>query len=140
MRRRFKIAFVILLVATVVWTLAWWQHMIAYNQMRKGYEERLKQFKKWMEEHEEGKFVDILVLDQPFSWIFWGYGEFLAISGFIICVAWLFFLLETFEKWKKDKEAKNEKVGFVAKALGNLVALAILAFFYIIVLHAPIIF
>ena len=134
MRRRFKIAFVILLVATIVWTLAWHQHMTAYNQMRKEREEWLK---KWLEEH---GIVDMLGLEKPLRWIFWGYGEFLTISGFIICVAWLIFLHKTFEEWKKDKAVKNEKVGFVAESLKTLVAVVILLFFFIIIIYAPLIF
>ena len=111
--------------------------MIAYNQMRKEEEEWIQ---KWLEEHEEEGIVDMLSLEKPFRWLFYGYGEFLAISGLIICVEWLIFLHKTFKEWQRYKTLKNEKVGFVTKALENLSALAILAFFYIIVLHAPIIF
>ena len=134
MRRKFKIAFVILLVATIVWSLAWWQHMIAYNQMQKEREEWLK---KWLEEH---GIVDMLEIEKPLRWIFWGYGEFLVISGFIICVAWLFFLHKTFKEWRRYKTLKNEKVGFVAESLKTLVAVAVLLFFFIIIIYAPLIF
>ena len=126
-------AFVILLVATVVWTLAWHQHMTAYNQMRKEEEEWIQ---KWLEEHEEEVIVDMLSLEKPFRWLFYGYGEFLVISGLIICVVWLFFLKEVFEEWRRDRGDENGKV----EALKSLAYLAILMFFFLIVLYAPLIF
>ena len=107
--------------------------MTAYNQMRKEAEEW---WQKWLEEHEESGFVDMLEIEKPLRWIFWGYGEFLVISGFIICVVWLFFLREVFEEWRRDRGDGNGKV----EALKSLAYLAILVFFFLIVLYAPIIF
>lgn len=134
MRRKSKIAFVILLVATIVWTLAWHQHMTAYNQMRKEEQEWLE---KWLEEH---GIVDMLGLEKPFRWLFYGYGEFLTISGLVIFVTWEFLLERAFDEWKKYKTLKNEKVGFVAESLKTLVAVVILLFFFIIIIYAPLIF
>ena len=99
---RVKRAFVILLVVTIVWMSFWSQHIVAYKQMVREWEE--ERFKKTKEEYENEKSglpkplhsgmmkeeecgcVDKLGLLKPF----WGYGNgpFLILSGFMVCMAW----------------------------------------------------
>jgi len=123
MRRRFKIAFVIILVVTVVWTLAWYQHIIDYKQMRKEFDETL-----------QGKYG----WPQPI----WGYkyGLVVVTSGFIICMAWEFLLAEVYNDWRKGKAAKNEKVRWAAKYLISLAYPLILILYLIVIVVAPVIF
>jgi len=125
----------ILLAVTIVWTLAWRQHVIAYKQMIKESEER---FQKWLEEHKESGIVDMLGLQIPF-WAY-RYGPFLAISGFIIGFAWAVSLNEAFEEWRKDKGAKNKRVSPVVVGLEKLATATIFVLFCLIVLYAPLIF
>ena len=134
MRRRFKIAFVALLVVTIVWTLTWHQHIIDYKQMDKASEER---YQKWLEEHKEEGIVDMLGLPKPF-WAY-KYGSVLVISGFIICMAWEFLLEGVYKDWRKGKAAKNEKVGWAVKILKTLASLVIFIL-YPIALVAPWVF
>lgn len=122
MRRKFKIAFVILLVVTVVWTLAWYQHIIDYKQMRKELDETL-----------QGKYG----WPTPF-WVY-KYGLVVGTSGFIICIAWEFLLVEVYNDWRKGKHAKNEKIGWAAKYLVSL-AYPLILILYLIVLFASAIF
>jgi len=132
-RRRFKIAFVILLVVTVVWTLAWHQHIIDYNQTNKWSEER---FQEWLEERKESGLREF-GLRKPL----WAYkhGWVVVTSGFIICMAWEFLLAGIYKDWRKGKDAKNEKVGWAVKILKTLASLVIFIL-YPIALVAPIIF
>jgi len=118
-RRRFKIAFVILLVVTVVWTLAWHQHIIDYNQTNKWSEER---FQEWLEERKESGLREF-GLRKPL----WAYkhGWVVVTSGFIICMAWEFLLAGIYKDWRKGKDAKNEKVGWAVKILKTLASLVI---------------
>ena len=133
MRRRFKIAFVILLVVTIVWTLAWHQHIIDYKQMVKAFEER---YQKWLEEHKESGLREWGL--QQHLWTY-KHGTVLAISGFIICMGWEFLLAGVYKDWRKGKDAKNEKVGWGVKILVTLASLVIFIL-YPIALFAPIIF
>ena len=134
MRRRFKIAFVILLVVTVVWALAWHQHIIDYKQMDKASEER---FREWKEKCEENGTRSCLVQRRREPFWTYKYGSLLVISGFIICIAWEFLLAGVYKDWRKDKIAKNEKVGWAVKILVTLASLVIFIL-YPIALFAPI--
>jgi len=135
-RRRFKIAFVILLVVTVVWALAWHQHIMDYKQMDKASEER---FREWLEERERNGTIYYLVQRLRIPIWTYKYGSLLVTSGFIICMAWEFLLAGVYWDWRKDKIAKNEKVGWVVKILVTLASLVIFIL-YPIALFAPIIF
>ena len=79
MRRRFKIAFVILLVATIVWTLACYLHVQAYNQM-------IERYRQILGEHL------YLVTFEPI-WAY-GNGSLLFMIGFFIIIAWIGFCAE----------------------------------------------
>ena len=83
MRRRFKIAFVILLVATLVWALACYLHVQAYNQMI----ERKKQ--------QVGEEIVERLMDFK-SVLAWGNGSLLFIIGFFMIFAWMGFLSELY--------------------------------------------
>ena len=83
MRRRFKIAFMILLVATVVWALACYLHVTAYNQMIEGYKQRVG--KEFVE-----KFMDFK------SVLAWRNGSLLFMIGFFMVFAWAGFLSELY--------------------------------------------
>jgi len=130
-RRRFKIAFVILLIVTIAWTLAWHQHVIAYKQMIKAMEEL------YWKQRAEHPWVTELGL--PPSFVSWGYGPHLVISGFILCIAWEFLLEGAYKDWLKDKSVKDEKVGSVAKTLKTLASLLIILLFPLIDLYASLI-
>lgn len=119
-RRRFKIAFVLLLVVTILWMVALHPHVIDYNQMIK----------------EEG--IVNMWLEKPY-WAY-KYGSVLVVSGFIIFVACELLLEGVYKDWRKDKAAKNEKVGWAVKILKVLASLAIFAFFLLILVCAPLIF
>lgn len=111
--------FVLLLVVTIVWTVALHQHVTAYNQMIK----------------EEG-IVDIW-LEKPY-WAY-GNGSYVVVSGFIIFMAWELLLEGVYKDWRKEKAA-NEKVGWAVKILKTLASLAIFTFFLLIIVCAPLIF
>ena len=83
MRRRFKFAFVILLVATLVWALACYLHVQAYNQMI----ERKKQ--------QVGEEIVERLMDFK-SVLAWGNGSLLFIIGFFMIFAWMGFLSELY--------------------------------------------
>ena len=88
MRRRFKIAFVILLIATVVWALACYLHVQAYNQMIEGYRQRLGD-----------EIVDRLMDFKPV--LMWGHGDVLLLIGFFMFFAWVGFCVELRREMRK---------------------------------------
>ena len=88
MRRRFKIAFVILLIVTIVWSLACYLHVTAYNQMIE---------KKKQQVGEE--IVDRLMDFYP-VWM-WGHGDVLLLIGFFLIMAWVGFLSELYRLRKR---------------------------------------
>ena len=114
-RRRFKIAFVLLLVVTILWTVALHQHVIDYNQMIKESRERYQGIGMW--------------LAKPY-WAY-KYGSVLVVSGFIIFVACELLLEAAYKDWRKDK---------AVKILKTLASLAIFTFFLLIIVCAPLIF
>ena len=81
MRRRFKIAFAILLVVTIVWALACYLHVQAYNQMIERYRQIL------------GEAL-YLVTFKPI-WAVWN-GPLLFIIGFFMIITWMGFLTELY--------------------------------------------
>jgi len=88
--------------------------------------------KEWYQNWLDDEIIDMIGLPPPF-WAH-NYGSVLTISGFIICIAWVFFLEVVYKDWRKEKDAKNEKVGFVAKALKTLASLLILMFFFFLII------
>jgi len=122
-RRRFKIMFVLLLVVTIVWTVALHQHVTAYNQMIKESRERYQGIGMW--------------LAKPY-WAY-GNGSYVVVSGFIIFMAWELLLEGVYKDWLKEKAA-NEKVGWAVKILKTLASLVIFTFFLLIIVCAPLIF
>jgi len=90
---------------------------------------------KWLEEHKESGLREFGLL-KPL----WAYkhGWVVVTSGFIICMAWEFLLEGVYKDWRKGKDAKNEKVGWVAKTLKTLASLLIIVL-YPIAIFAPII-
>ena len=84
--RWFKIGYVILIMVTIFWTLAWHLHVSAYNKYVQGVIERYTA----MGFDEE--FVRGYVGFYP-VWA-WGYASVLFITGFYVCVAWIGFYLE----------------------------------------------
>jgi len=124
-RRRFKIAFVALLVVTIAWTVAWRQHIIDYKQWVKASEER---WQKQLEEHKSGTWDP--GLGTPF--FAYKHGPVLVISGWIICIAWEFLLEGVYKDWRKGKAAKNEKVGWAVKILKTLANLVIFILYPIV--------
>ena len=80
MRRRFKIAFVILLVATIVWTLACYLHVQAYNQMIE-------------KKRQQVGDVIIKLIDFYPVWA-WRFAPVLLFVGFYIGVAWIGFCVK----------------------------------------------
>ena len=89
LRRNFKIAFVILLVVTIVWVLACFQHVKAYNQMIE------KTREQWGDE--VMKFIDFYPV-----WI-WGLGQLLLGIGFGLGISWICFLSELYQLRKRRK-------------------------------------
>ena len=85
-RRRFKIAFVILLVATIVWTLACYLHVTAYNQM-------IERYRQILGEHL------YLVTFKPI-WAVWN-GPLLFMIGFFMIFVWITFLSELYRLRKR---------------------------------------
>ena len=108
----------ILLVVTIVWMSFWSQHIVAYKQMVREWEE--ERFKKMKEEYENEKSglprplhfgmmneeecgcVDKLGLLKPF-WSY-GYGSFLILSGFMVCIAWSSVVIGLCRIYKKAKK------------------------------------
>ena len=88
MRRSFKIAFLILLIATIVWTLACYQHVSAYNQM-------ITDAKQRVGEEFFNRFYDIAPV-----WAVWN-GPLLFIIGFFMIFAWIGFLSELYRLRKR---------------------------------------
>jgi hypothetical protein len=131
-RRRFKIAFVILLVATILWMVAWWQHSLAYDEMFRKPRELY-----WKRRKESPWLGGELGLPPPI--VGWGNGPYIVVSGLFIFVAWEFLLAGVYWDWRKGKAAKNEKVGWAVKILVTSASLLILIL-YPIALFAPIIF
>ena len=130
MRRRFKIGFVILLVATMLWMVAWWQHIIAYDEMVR------KSRELYWKGREESPWLREQGLDPSVGG--WGNGSYLAVSGLFIFVAWELVLEWAYKDWRKEKSVKDEKVGWVAKTLKTLASLLIIVL-YPIALFVPII-
>ena len=98
MRRRFKIAFAILLVATIVWTLACYLHVQAYNQM---IEKKRQQV---------GDEI-IKIIDFYPVWI-WGLGELLLGIGFGLGISWILVAYSFVSKHKKRLVlSKRQTVG-----------------------------
>ena len=131
MRRRFKIGFVILLVATILWMVVWWQHILAYDEMvRKSQELYWKRRREspWLW-YLQGLYPSIFE---------WGNGLYLAVSGLFIFVAWELVLELAYKDWRKEKMVKDEKVGWVAKTLKTLASLLVIVL-YPIALFAPVI-
>lgn len=93
MRRRFKIAFVILLVATIVWTLACYLHVQAYNRYVQ--EETERYISMGFDEEFVRGYIDF----KPF-WS-WGLSSLLFIIGFFVCVAWMGFLSGLYQLRKR---------------------------------------
>ena len=89
MRRRFKFTFVILLVATVVWSLACYRHVTTYNQM-------IEQKKQQVGEEFFNRFFDY-----PPVWM-WRHGDVLFMIGFFMFFAWMVFLLELYRLLKRS--------------------------------------
>jgi len=122
---------VILLVATILWMVAWWQHILAYDEMVRKSQElywKRREESPWLRS-EEG-------LGPP---IFgWGNGLYLAVSGLFIFVAWELVIEWAYKDWRKEKSVKDEKVGWVAKTLKTLASLLIIVL-YPIALFVPII-
>ena len=86
MRRKFKIGFAILIMATIIWMLAWYLHVSVYNKyIREGTEHYLSLG--FSEEFVRG-YVDFYPI-----WI-WGHTPMLLIAGFFIILAWIGFCLE----------------------------------------------
>ena len=83
MKRRFKIAFVILLVVTIVWALACYQHVTAYNRMI----EKKKQ--------QVGEEIVERLIDFKSVLAVWN-GPLLFIIGFFMIFAWMCFLTELY--------------------------------------------
>ena len=131
MRRRFKIGFMILLVATILWMVAWWQHITAYDEMVRESQERYWKRRKENPRIllEEGLYPSILE---------WGNGLYLTVSGLFIFAAWELVLEWAYKDWRKEKSVKNEKVGWVAKTLKTLASLLIILL-YPITLFTPVI-
>jgi len=117
-RRRFKIGFVILLVATILWEIAWCEHIIAYDKMVRKSEER------YWKQREESPWVWSEGLYPPIN--AWGYGLYLTVSGFFIFVTWELVLEWAYKDWRKEKSVKNEKVGWVPKVLKTLASILII--------------
>ena len=88
MRRRFKIAFVILLVATIVWTLACYLHVQAYNRM-------IDEKKQQVGEEFFNRFFDY-----PPVWM-WRHGDVLLLIGFFMFFAWTGFCVELIKLRKR---------------------------------------
>lgn len=87
MRREFKIAFVILLVATVVWSLACYLHVQAYNRY---VQERIERYTSL------GFDIEfVLGYIHPFKpfW-FWGLSLPLFFVGLFLIMAWIGFCAE----------------------------------------------
>jgi hypothetical protein len=101
--------------------------------MVKASEER---YQRRLEEHKESGLREF---GTPIP--IWGYkhGWVWAISGFIICMAWEFLLAGVYWDWRKGKDAKNEKVGWVVEILVMLASLLIFIL-YPIALVASVIF
>ena len=131
MRRRFKIGFVILLVATILWMVAWWQHILAYDEMVRKSEELLRKRR----EESPWRYVEQGLYPSPFVY---GSGLYLAVSGLFIFVAWELVLEWAYKDWRKEKSVKDEKVGWVAKTLKTLASLLVIVL-YPIALFAPVI-
>jgi len=131
MRRRFKIGFVILLVATILWMVAWWQHILAYDEMSRKSQELYRK------RREESPWLWALQGLGP-SIFGWGNGLYLAVSGLFIFVAWELVLEWAYKDWRKEKSVKDEKVGWVAKTLKTLASLLVIVL-YPIALFAPVI-
>jgi high-affinity Fe2+/Pb2+ permease len=131
-RRRFKIGFVILLVATILWMVVWWQHILAYDEMARKSQElywKRRRESPWLWYVEAGLYPSIFE---------WGNGLYLAVSGLFIFVAWELVLEWAYKDWRKEKMVKDEKVGWVAKTLKTIASLLVIVL-YPIALFAPVI-
>ena len=84
---RKKILLLVLLGATILWLLAWYQHVSAYNQMREDDIERV------------GKEIAELIDYYP-VWI-WGWGQLLLVIGILLAMAWTVIIFEMVKRVKK---------------------------------------
>ena len=93
LRREFKFTFVILLVATVVWSLACYLQVQAYNKYIR--EETERYISIGFSEEQVRGYIDF----KPF--LYWGLSSPLFIIGFFLIMAWTGFLSELYRLKKR---------------------------------------
>ena len=89
-RRRFKIVFVVFLVVTIVWALACYLHVQAYNKYIREETERF--ISMGFDENYVRNHVDFYPV------LMWGHADVLFMIGFFMIFAWMVFLSELYRR------------------------------------------